>query len=226
MVAPACTRCNNLASRDDENFRLMLVSQESGKGNPARDELFKTAMRSLKYPEARGLASSFFSSIQEVERITPSGIYAGRGLIKVMDGARLDRVARRIVQGIFFNENDRRVPDDHAVNVIQVSRFSSFDPVMREGIEEFAALTLAEKEKNFGPAFSYWYFRSPAGPSRAHVMLSFYGVLEYYGNVQPIQVSDEEIKEAEGHLASLYREKGLEPPGWTSGRQDRNQGPI
>jgi hypothetical protein len=212
MVAPSCDRCNNLASKDDENFRLLLVAREKVKANPARNEVLQAAVRSLRRPQARGLATTFFDSIQRVERSTPSGIYVGEGLLMTTEGARLDRVARRIVQGIFFNENGRRVPDDHAANVIHLSRIGSYDTVTREVLEEFIGVTLAEKEKSFGPAFSYWYLRSPNGPLRAHLVLSFYGALEYYGQVQPIKCSDEEAEEAEVQRALLYRAKGMEPP--------------
>jgi hypothetical protein len=51
-------RCNNLASKDDENFRLLLVAREKSKGNPARNEVL------LRRPQGQGLATTFLNSIQ------------------------------------------------------------------------------------------------------------------------------------------------------------------
>ena len=96
--------------------------------------------------------------------------------------------------------------------MIHLYRIDAYDTVTREVLQDFIGVTLEEKENSFGPAFSYWYLRSPNGPSRAHLVLSFYGALEYYGQVQPIKCSDEEIEEAEVQRARLYRAKGMEPP--------------
>jgi hypothetical protein len=211
ITVPACKSCNSGAAKDDEFFRLALVMNEKTRGNAAREALIPGVKRSLLRFRAQGLASKFWSSTRSMERITPDGLYAGQGLFFSSDGARLDRTATRVVQGLFFHEFGEPVPQDHDARVINLQRLPTVDSVIREGISDFIQATLSEPERNFGPAFSYWILRSPNGPHRAHFVLKFYGFLEYYAQVQPRTYSATEQAKAIEGLKDLYREKGLIP---------------
>lgn len=186
ITVPSCERCNRSWSKDEDYFRLLLVSRADTKGNPVRDKLFPVVRASLTRKEARGLAISFFNGMQTVERVSPAGLYLGSASLFVGEGQRLDRVAGKIVRGLFYHEMNRRLPPDYRVATIHYSRVGEASPGTRSTMLEFVSAVLATEPRRFGSAFVYWFLQSPNGWARSHWVLEFYGSREFYCFTAPI----------------------------------------
>src|SRR5437667_5094676 len=68
ITVPSCDECNGGSSKDDEYFRLWLVSRENTKGHPARDTVFPTMQRSLRRKAAPSFAKAFWRKLTPAER--------------------------------------------------------------------------------------------------------------------------------------------------------------
>jgi hypothetical protein len=128
IKVPSCDSCNCGASRDDEYFRLCLTVREDLKGHPARDAVLPSVLRSLNKAEAIGFSKAFWNQMVSAERVLPIGLWLGTGPLHVASGNRMDCVAVRIIKGLFFNETQQRVPDDHLVRPLHVSPISAPKP--------------------------------------------------------------------------------------------------
>jgi len=186
ITVPSCRKCNSEWQKDEDYFRLCLVAREDTKGNRSRDELFPTVKRSLTRVDARGFANKFLNSLAEVEEFTPAGIYVRSGVSVSFEGARLDRVAEKVIRGLFYLETGRRVPPDYRVAIVHQSRVRHLRPAFRTDLLGFVAMVLETKPREFGPAFKYWYLPSPNGWARSHWILEFYGSREFYCFTAPI----------------------------------------
>jgi hypothetical protein len=191
ITVPSCDKCNSGASKDDEYFRLWLVSRENAKGHPARDAVYPTMRRSLRKKAAPGFAKAFLSKLEPTERFTPSGIYAGTGFLHAFEGRRIDKVAARITQGLFYHEKRYRLPDDHTVQPICLYRVDDFEPQLRQGVKEFVTALLASSPRSIGTVFRYWWLQAPNGPHRSVWLFEFYGRLEYFCMTAPSDLSNE-----------------------------------
>lgn len=191
ITVPSCDGCNGGSSKDDEYFRLWLVSRDNAKGHLARDAVFPTMLRSLRRRAAAGFAKAFWSKLEPRERVTPSGIYADTGFLYEFDGRRIDKVAARITRRLLFHEKGYRLPDTHTVQPICLFRLDDFEPELRQGVKEFVTALLASSPRSIGTVFRYWWLQSPDGPHRSVWLFEFYGRLEFFCTTAPIDLSGE-----------------------------------
>lgn len=184
ISVPSCDSCNGGASKDDEYFRLCLTVVENAKGQPARDAVFPSVLRSLVRPEAKGFSTSFWNDTARADRLSPSGLW-GTGTLHAAAGHRMDRVAVRIVKGLFFSETRQRVPDDHAVRPLHVSRLTGLDPNKRQAVEGFIDALLNTQTKRIGDVFAFSRLWSQNGWPRCVWLLEFYRRVEYFIMIWP-----------------------------------------
>jgi len=95
-------------------------------------------------------------------------------------GARLDSVAKRIIKGLFFYKKGRRLPDDHCVQTVHVSRWRLLPGETRDAADEFVAELLKETPVRIGDAFGLRHICPPNGWARSLWLLEFYGRIEYF----------------------------------------------
>jgi hypothetical protein len=124
--------------------------------------------------------------MQTVERFSPTGLYLGPASRFSGEGRRLDRVAEKIIRGLFYHEMKRRLPPDYRVATIHQSRVRSAPSGTRELLSEFVSAVLEIKPRRFGSAFAYWFLPSPNAWANTHWLLEFYGSREYYCLTAPI----------------------------------------
>ena len=147
-------------------------------------------LRSLNRPEARGFAKAFWKNTRYAERMSPSGLFLSSGRVYEAEGRRMDRVAVRIVKGLVFHETHKRVPDDHKVQPIHLSQVSRLPSPYRETTEEFIQALLQEEPEQIGEAFAFSRLWSPKGWPRSVWLFGFYGGIEYFAYVGPIDVNE------------------------------------
>jgi hypothetical protein len=187
-TVPACAKCNGGFSKDDDYFRTALTITEKVKGHAARDAILPTVMRGLNNPKARRHQVSLLSRSAVIERWSPGGVYLGRQRAIALDGRRLDRTATRIVTALYFRTKGIRLPDNHAVRVLHVSRMSQLSRINRELFDvarQFIALVKKEPGHIQGTAFAFKWIQSPNGAHNTMWLLFFYGKLEFYCTTAP-----------------------------------------
>lgn len=158
VTVPSCESCNAGASLDDEYFRLA-VAVRHDISHPDAFSVQQAVFRSLTRPEARGLLTSFLSTLQEVEIQTPGGLYLGRGGSYEIDPPRLCKVAERTALGLFYRDFGRRLADGyHATTYLP----SAFEPSARETYSRLLGPMVGTLLKREPPRFvgrgvlSYW----------------------------------------------------------------------
>jgi hypothetical protein len=104
ITVPCCEECRKSQSKDDEYLRLLLVARLDLAEHPEIDTITEPAIRSLEYPEAKGLKKTVLDSIFEVDTFSPKGIYLGRLPAFKAKSAQVNRVIQRIVKGLFYHE--------------------------------------------------------------------------------------------------------------------------
>lgn len=194
LTVPACAECNGRYSKDDDYFRIALTTVERAKGNPDRDTVVKVVQRGMHKPEAKRFAESFEREMTVVPRFTPTGLYVGHARRIALDGARLDRVAARIVRGLYLKVKNVRLPDDHVVQTVHHGRFPLV-PEQREVEElilDFMMMVQEEPIRVFGQTFAFRWLQSPNGEHRTHWLLYFYEQLDFYCTTCPREVLDED----------------------------------
>jgi hypothetical protein len=188
LTVPACFDCNGGFTKDDEYFRIALTVTDKAKGQRAREAVLPTVMRGINSTKAGRFRATLLSGTQIAPRYSPSGLFLGNQRAIAFEGARIDRVARRIVQGLFFQVKGHRLPDDHAINVLPVRRFrelASLHPELDLALREFVGLIAAEPLTEYGDVFGYRWAQSPNGPSNTMWLLYFYEQLEFYCTTFP-----------------------------------------
>jgi hypothetical protein len=183
LTVPACRKCNGAFSKDDEYFRVALTITEKAKGQPNRDAVVQSVMRGINKPESGRFRASLLANSDVLPRFTESGLYVNHQRAMAFDGQRLDRVAKRIVKGLFYKVKEHRLPDDHGVNALAVGRIRQLVAPGSEvdlTFQGFIALIEQETLTSFGGTFGFRWLQSPNGTEHTMWLLYFYGHLEYF----------------------------------------------
>ncbi len=112
ITVPCCRQCNGSASEDDEYFRFVLTSRIDTSDHPEAEKVRPRIFRSLQRPEATGFSDLLREIMIDVDVHTPSGIYVGKGAGIKISHERLNRVADRIVRGLYWHTFEVRLPRD------------------------------------------------------------------------------------------------------------------
>lgn len=189
ITVPACAACNQSFHLDDEWIRLALTVSESVKQNPDRNAVLPSVEASLNNPTGGGLRASFQRDLTMLPRFTASGLYTGLHPAYVADGARLDRMAKRIVKGLFWKVKKHRLPNEYGVYALHLSRLNDGslpDREFRNVVLDFIAMVRNEAPVTKGDTFAYRWLQSPNGSERTIWLLTFYGQDEYYCGTAPL----------------------------------------
>jgi hypothetical protein len=119
IKVPSCFKCNNEASKDDEYFRFTISLRDDISQNPIVQKLIPGVIRSLTIPKKEGFKKAIFSNIRESNQSLGSINPHKQKLIIDVDLLRLNRVAVRIVKGLFFYEKGYRIPDGYYVEAYE-----------------------------------------------------------------------------------------------------------
>lgn len=110
LTVPSCRDCNNSAAMDEEYFRLVLCASwiNSPKAKAVWDE---KARPSLDREEYDGLRKAVVADLRELYLPVSGGGFAAAGIYKG-NVERMDRVAEKIVRGLYFHVTGRRLLDE------------------------------------------------------------------------------------------------------------------
>lgn len=115
ITVPCCEVCRAGWSDDDEYFRTAVVSSAEVSEHKHARKVNESVLRALRKPSKQGFAKLIRDSLQLIEVTTDSGIYLGKAGVLAIEKWRFDRVAERIIRGLFFHEKGRPVPNKYEV---------------------------------------------------------------------------------------------------------------
>jgi hypothetical protein len=146
--------------------------------NPARNELLATVKRFAKRKESKHILASLYRSLESGYYPTTSGVLVRRQR-SIIEGARLDVFARRVVRALFYREKEYLLPNECAINAIHYCRFA--DAVRLAGPDAdfygfiLGKLTDDAQRQSWGDVFAYSWIQSPNHPNATWWLLEFYG---------------------------------------------------
>jgi hypothetical protein len=147
ITVPCCERCNKQASKDEEYFKTVVIMRADLAEHPAAARVLPSVIRGLQRPEAVGFRNGFLACIRKVEIRTRSGLYLGDADAIHGDTVRVERVATRIVQSLFYHERGRRLPNEYEATACLVSKY---DVIRDEDLINQALQYLGQLRKTDG----------------------------------------------------------------------------
>lgn len=114
ITVPACEKCNNSTSKDDEHFRLLALDILASEV-PAAQQANDATLRALKREQAKGFRESVYSTLQPVQLLSPGGLFLGNTFTMRVKMERLSRTIEKTVRGLFFHHKGSPVPEDYRV---------------------------------------------------------------------------------------------------------------
>lgn len=145
---PACERCNNGHSKDEEYVLAVLLAEGSIRSSDANAILDRWSEDHESGVRRRiGLARRLIDAVERFEIHNSAGI-GGRVRLEV---DRVNRVIEKIVRGLFFHEFRRRLPD---TVTLYVEVKPELDRLRSKPMQ--ALLTaLMQRPKRLGDVFSW-----------------------------------------------------------------------
>jgi len=175
LTVPCCESCRRGWSKDDEYFRIALLSSSNLADVPAVQPAINSIFRSLRRPQARGLAKLVESSIVEIEQRTKGGIIAGTAPAFKVQQPRLEQVGGRIIRALFFEEFKQPLPATHVTRAsIQQFGLDNLWPTIKE-------VPFAEPRSFAADSFHYTFATVPDDPFSSIWLLDFFDRLLMVG---------------------------------------------
>jgi hypothetical protein len=109
ITVPSCKKCNESASKDDEYFRFAMISRADTFEMESAQSIYPKVKRSLTKSTKIGFKKSISDAVKDIDGYTKSGIYFGKVAILDVDLVRLNRVASRIVKGLFYHHTQKHL---------------------------------------------------------------------------------------------------------------------
>lgn len=122
ITVPSCHKCNASFQKDEVFFRQFNAGFLMDRSPAAKDLMDNEITRSIRRRPA--LAIQMFNQMKLVDAYTGSGIYLGKKTaykISDFDRNRIDRVVKKIIQGLFFHEFNQILPKDWIIRVVWVN---------------------------------------------------------------------------------------------------------
>jgi len=153
IEVPACHSCHDRqTSRDDEHFKFKLAIHIDADRNPAARALWPSLIRSVAKPEASGWAGYVFRTVTKRPVHSPAGLYLGRYPTYELGVPRLERVAERVMRGLYFHQTGSPVPWSHEAHIFASERVRRLPKSIRDEmgpllhlVQQAPAITIGER---------------------------------------------------------------------------------
>jgi hypothetical protein len=135
ITIPAHRACNSSASNDEEYLRDLLVQEAVELKLPKADVLSDKVWRAWA-KTGWNRYQRFMRNAREVEKRTPSGLFAGKAIGIVPELHRVKTVCRKIARGIIYYDTGAIV-DDSECSVVPLSVPDALNEREKNGHEPF-----------------------------------------------------------------------------------------
>jgi hypothetical protein len=113
VTVPSCVSCNSGSSPDDEYFRAILTIRRDVETAPLAAGPRSAAERTIKRPASQRFAAMLSSKIGRAMVRTPAGLVFGPEPTIEIDQARIARVLRRVVLGLYYHQVGTRLSPNY-----------------------------------------------------------------------------------------------------------------
>lgn len=103
ITVPCCFKCNNRASRDDEQFKAYLGMHVAHKSEESEQLFKKGVLPTVRHNHS--LRRAILKSMKPVNLFSRSGIYLGRGASVPWNNIAHDNTIERLVRGLFYHHS-------------------------------------------------------------------------------------------------------------------------
>ena len=171
ITVPCCRKCNEAASKDDEYFRSVIVLRRGAGDHVDAQKVSDKVLRALQRPGAKGLIKSLLGEVREFWYLNEQGFYE-LGASYNVDLRRLDRVASRIIRGLFWKEFGECLPDDYEAWAYNASGIQYMNEHQLRTIEH--VVSEGELSVVGNNVFVYWKSIAPEDKYSTVWILLFY----------------------------------------------------
>lgn len=126
ITVPSCKECNSGFQNDEDFFRQFNAGFLMDRSQVASQIMNNEVTRSIKRKPA--LARQMFNQMKLVDAYTKSGLYVGKMTaynVSDSDKKRINRVATKIIKGLFWHEFKQLIPDDWIIDIVWINPKSS-----------------------------------------------------------------------------------------------------
>jgi len=117
LTVPCCIDCNNSFSKDNEEFKIFLLSEEETAEQETAKDLVDEVKRALGRKEKLGFALQLGKSMETVFICSPLGIEVKESYDPNMEV--LNQVVKRIVSCLYYNKFNVMIPLDYTIQVYE-----------------------------------------------------------------------------------------------------------
>lgn len=172
LTVPACRICNKSFEKDEELFLATFMFTEIGI-TEAGKKLWDEKLHRM-YEKNLGLRKRISKSLQQVELVTPGGIYLGRRFVIKHNDAHSERVINKIVRGLYYYEYKEPLPPSVKISSHFLKRPSEISEV-----EKFVPMLLFGSRKWPG-IFEYRYNRIANQTEGSMWVMRFFGKVVFW----------------------------------------------
>lgn len=171
LTVPSCLPCNQGYMLDDEYFRIAMTSESAYRDANATAVWKTKVLPRLKKdppivrPNRHPLREKIAKNMVKANVITKAGIKTGEVLMMPFEIARVERVVKRIVQGLLWGLYKRRLSSGTPMEVF-----------IRPKIDGMEDILYRLEARSIGEIFKYRHGLTVDGSDNSLWWLQFYGV--------------------------------------------------
>jgi hypothetical protein len=186
ITVPCCRSCNESFQKDDEYFQMIMHTRMETGGHAELNKTKAKFIASLNRKERVRFKSSIINNMFTAELVTKSGLYAGTAPALLVDGARINRVGSRIVQGLFFHETRLRLPDTYEAVAFADPLSEDVNAGGVATMRDIVGFMLSKSAKVIGNnVFSYCFHFHEEDEYMSAWLMTFYEKMMFHGSTLP-----------------------------------------
>lgn len=168
ITVPACEKCNNSYKKDDEYFRICVLTQPYN--NPTGWKIWEEKVIRRTLRRSPSLRKRLLDNLIRVELRSPSGVYLGEGEALQFHVSRINRVVKRIVRGLYWYHYGSKLAPEIGFLITKDSDVSGVTDI----INNYTDLSFIDKE-----TFQYRHGIAAEDPDQSIWVLRFYTITTF-----------------------------------------------
>jgi hypothetical protein len=200
ITVPACDDCHtDEDSLDAECFAFQTAIHNDASSSPSAQAIYQTLIKGVGNPKKQSWANSVFRSLSFGQVHSPAGLYLGDAPIYELDVPRLQRVASRIIRGLYYHHWREPVPESYEVVAYSAELVRRLPKETRDGLAPLLAFVDGEPARSVGDVLRYRLRTFPEGAG-CIALLVFYGAVSYLGFVSDREGRGDSTESGEGRV--------------------------
>lgn len=189
ITVPACEKCNNGMSKDEEFFLATFLFSDAGVSE-AGQKIWNARQRRA-YDKNSGLKRAIIRALREVNIFTPTGIWVPPRMAVGLDHPRLNKVVEQIVRGLFRFETETNLDPTMRAEVAPLLTEAAFEEVKNIAREVRCG------SRSWPGVFEYRFGLSADTPQASIWFVRFFDRICYWAVIAPAELLDRDRSSAD-----------------------------